>query len=283
MSLQSSKITATVCAIALLAVSTLHTAAQNPYNWNTGLNRHQRMANVIASNMAREAGWRAMLGRRNARSGASRTSGTSRSTSRRTPATNSTKQPTNNRTAGTQGSHGTTATAAAAMGSTVFRPVAAMLIPKQLATEAAQAPADRRDMEAFFAQCLNNYETNMRQQGQPVKDVARAVSYFIGVSYNIYQGGNALTATQGAALRAEIREALAQDEGFLRLSNREKQQMYETMAVTAEYIAISSDVAAQQGNTQLAELARDMAKDNLESLLGVPAAQIRITDNGLEY
>lgn len=168
-------------------------------------------------------------------------------------------------------------------GSTAFRPVAASIYPKQLAQEAASNEAERKEMEAVFAMCLQNYEANMRRQNQPVKDVARAVSYFIGVNYNVLHGGNTVTPAQGIALRAEIKDALGDDESFRRLSDREKQQIYETMAVLAEFVALNMSVADERGNKQLAEATRSMAKDNLEKLLGASAASIRITDNGLEF
>jgi hypothetical protein len=173
--------------------------------------------------------------------------------------------------------------APASDGATVFRPVAASIYPQQLAREAASSEAERKEMEAVFAMCLQNYEANMRRQNQPVKDVARAVSYFIGVNYNVLHGGNTVTPAQGAALRAGITGALGEDEIVRRLSDREKQQIYETMAVLAEFVALNMSVADERGNKQLAEATRSMAKDNLEKLLGASAASIRITDQGLEF
>ncbi|HEX8474446.1 MAG TPA: DUF6683 family protein [Pyrinomonadaceae bacterium] len=178
---------------------------------------------------------------------------------------------------------GRTPHVASTTGATTFQPVAPSIVPQRLAAAAGASDAERREMETFFNQCLKNYEDNRRKQGMPVKDVSLAVSYLIGVSYNVFNGGNALTATQGDALRAQIRDALADDTDFHRLSNRDKQTMYETMAVIGEFVAINSDVAAQKNNKQLAEMAREMAKDNLERLLGAPASQIRITNNGVEF
>lgn len=166
---------------------------------------------------------------------------------------------------------------------TAFRPVAASLYPQQLAREAASNEAERKEMEAVFAMCLRNYEANMRRQNQPVKDVARAVSYFIGVNYNVLHGGGSVTPAQGVALRAGIQGALGEDESFRRLPDREKQQIYETMAVLAEFVALNISVADERGNKQLAEATRSMAADNLEKLLGASAASIRITDSGIEF
>jgi hypothetical protein len=166
---------------------------------------------------------------------------------------------------------------------TAFRPVAASIYPQQLAREAATNEAERKEMEAVFAMCLRNYEANMRRQGQPVKDVARAVSYFIGVNYNVLHGGGTVTPAQGVALRAGITDALGEDESFRRLSDQEKQQIYETMAVLAEFVALNISVADERGNKELAEATRSMARDNLEKLLGTSAASIRITDRGIEF
>ncbi|HEX8455923.1 MAG TPA: DUF6683 family protein [Pyrinomonadaceae bacterium] len=166
---------------------------------------------------------------------------------------------------------------------TAFRPVADSIYPQQLAREAATNEAERNEMEATFRMCLGNYEANMRRQSQPVKDVARAVSYFIGVNYNVLHGGASVSPAQGTALRADVQSALGEDESFQRLSDREKQQIYETMAVLAEFVALNMSVADERGNKQLAEATRAMARDNLEKLLGAPAASIRITERGIEF
>ncbi|HEY0078962.1 MAG TPA: DUF6683 family protein [Pyrinomonadaceae bacterium] len=184
---------------------------------------------------------------------------------------------------GASGSNGTGTARNTTHGSTTFRSASSTIVPQQMAAEIASDPSERRELQAFFTQCLQNYEANMRRQGQPVKDVARALSYLIGVSYNVYHGGNVLTPEQGAALRAEVREALASDADFLRMPDREKQQMYESLAVMAEYVAFGADVAAQKGNRELAEMAREMAKDNLEKVLGTSVDKIRVSDTGLIF
>ncbi|HKP73680.1 MAG TPA: DUF6683 family protein [Pyrinomonadaceae bacterium] len=193
-----------------------------------------------------------------------------------------TTAPTNSNSTRRTNNPSTTGTTAST-GATTFRPVAPSIYPQQLARDAATNDAERKEMEAVFAMCLRNYEANMRRQNQPVKDVARAVSYFVGVNYNVLHGGGSVTPAQGVALRTEIKAALGEDEGFARLSDREKQQIYETMAVLAEYVALNMSVADERGNKQLADATRDMAKDNLEKLLGASAANIRITDRGLEF
>ncbi|HEV2802370.1 MAG TPA: DUF6683 family protein [Pyrinomonadaceae bacterium] len=176
-----------------------------------------------------------------------------------------------------------TANSPASGAGTAFRPVADSIYPQQLAREAATSDAERKEMEAVFRMCLRNYEANMRRQSQPVKDVARAVSYFIGVNYNVLHGGASVSPAEGTALRADVRSALGEDESFQRLSDREKQQIYETMAVLAEFVALNMSVADEHGNKQLAEATRAMAKDNLEKLLGAPAPSIRITERGIEF
>lgn len=166
--------------------------------------------------------------------------------------------------------------------STTFRPVAASIVPQQIAAQAAKTPEEREQMQTFFTQCLQSYERNMRERGFPVKDVARAVSYFIGVNYNIIQG-RAMSQIQAQALRTQINTALSNDAEFQASTDKNKQTIYETMAVLAEYTAISAAVGEDKNNRELVNMARSFAKENLEKLLGVSASRIKVTGDGLEF
>lgn len=175
------------------------------------------------------------------------------------------------------------ATVNAVTGRTTFRPVVASIVPQQMAAEVGKSESERKEMQAFFAQCLQNYESFRRKQGLPIKDVALAVSYFIATNYNIHRGGAALTEQQSTALRNEIVAALKEDQQFQALSNREKQEMYETMAVMAEFALVGYESGKQKGDEQAVRQFQQLARENLERLLGTSADKLHFTDNGLEF
>jgi hypothetical protein len=170
---------------------------------------------------------------------------------------------------------------AAPASATRFTPVAPSIVPQELASSAGNTPERQREMKRFFEECLAIYEEDRRGKGLAVKDVALAVSYFIGVSYNIYNGGSSFSPTGGRALQAQIRDALVEDGDFATLPNAEKQRIYETMAVMGVFIVYGAGLADKSGSEDLKVMVRSVAKDNLERVLKTPASKVKITDAGI--
>lgn len=170
-------------------------------------------------------------------------------------------------------------------GTTTFRPVAPMLIPQQLASE-AKNPAERQGTEKFYAGLLNTYKQMMRQKGAPMNDVARAASFMAINSYYTYTGGRELTARQMDALREQFRIAYANDAGFQHLADRERQSNYESYAIIGTFLASAYESfkgAHQEGDAAKLQNLREIARKQLEATFGVPVDQISFTNNGVEY
>ena len=129
---------------------------------------------------------------------------------------------------------------------------------------------------------MNNYTDVARQKGVPLHDVARAVNYYISTNYFVYSQGKGPTPSEMAATRDIIRANMGQDETFRRMSDRQKQEAYETLIVLAGFADLGYGTAKQSGNESLAAPFREMAKQNLETLLGVPVEKIHFTNAGLE-
>lgn len=183
--------------------------------------------------------------------------------------------------AGTRGGGtGTARTAPAARaGTTTFRPVAAMLLPSKLA---AATPDERAGAEQFFAKLLSGYKDLVRQKGAPANDVARAASFMIISSHDIYEDGRPLTEAQRDALREQMRDVFAGDAGFQQRSDREKQEIFESYAIMGMYLGTISQGAQQQGDAaKLAEL-RGLARKQLEETFGVPVSRLSFAESGVE-
>lgn len=201
--------------------------------------------------------------------------GSSRSRGKRTP---NTTPGAGTRGGGTTGT-ARTAPASASTGTTTFRPVAAMLLPSKLA---AATPDERAAAEQFFAKLLNGYKDLVRQRGAPANDVARAASFMIISSHDIYDDGRPLTEAQRNALREQMREVFAGDAGFQQRSNREKQEIFESYALMGMFLGTISQGAQQQGDAaKLAEL-RELARKQLEETFGVPVSRLSFAESGVE-
>lgn len=169
----------------------------------------------------------------------------------------------------------------ASSGTTTFRPVGGTIFPQQLAAQFAKTPQDRQELEQLFMKCLNLYEDKARSNGGEVHDVARAMTYFVNINYATVKGVP-LSESQFNAMRDEVRTGLLNDDKFQAMSAREKQKMYETMAVMASYVMIGYSDSETKGDAKGLQLFREIAKENLEKLLGVPLSRVRFTDKGLD-
>lgn len=166
---------------------------------------------------------------------------------------------------------------------TTFRPVAPSLMPQQMAGEIARTPAERPKLEQMFGDLLENYRERLRRGGAPANDVARAASYLIAASHTVYFDTEPLSREQFDALREHMREVFAADDAFRRASDRERQQMFETFGIMGAWTDVGYGMVKQAGDREAMRQWRDMARANLENMLGAPPEQLKFTTNGVEY
>jgi hypothetical protein len=164
---------------------------------------------------------------------------------------------------------------------TAFHTVRPAFVPQQLAARLGKTPQERQDIKAVLTQCLHFYTDTARHKGVPLNDVARALNYFIATNYFIYAQGSGPTPQEMHATREMIRANMAQDATFRRMSDRQKQEAYETLIVLAGFVDLGYGTAQQNGDERAAASYRAMAKQNLETLLGVPVEKIHYTSAGL--
>jgi len=175
---------------------------------------------------------------------------------------------------------GDPATGTASTQDTIFHSVEPSFVPRQLAARLGTTPQERQYIQGVLTKCLDFYTETARQKGVPLYDVARALNYFIVTNYFVYTQGAGPTRVQMEATRDMIRANMVADETFRGMSDREKQESYETLIVIAGFVDLGYGTAKHSGNENLAAQFHDMAKHNLETLLGVPVARIHFTSEG---
>jgi hypothetical protein len=153
-----------------------------------------------------------------------------------------------------------------------------MLVPRQLA---ARAPADRAEAERFFAKLLEEYREIMRRKGVPQNDVARAASFLVAISHDVYSDEGDLSQGQLEGLREQMREVFAEDAEFQRLPDREKQELFEGYAIIGMYLSgvSASSSADREWHAQM----RRLARTQLEETFGVSADKLVFTNDGVRY
>jgi hypothetical protein len=174
-----------------------------------------------------------------------------------------------------------TAERASADPDTAFRTVGPAFVPQLLAARLGKTPQERRDIEAMLMRPLRFYTDIARKKGVPLNDVARALNYFISTNYYVYSLGSGPKQNEMDATRDLIHANMAQDPTFRGWSDRQKQEAYETLIVLAGFVDMGYGTTKQSGNEKAAAAFREMAKYNLETLLGVPVEKIHFTSEGL--
>lgn len=151
------------------------------------------------------------------------------------------------------------------------------------ARELAQAapPALREHMARAYVQSFDTWRQLERKLGLPADDVAAALAAFIAGNYMAWRD---VEVPDAAYLRLveQLRAALAGNPGFARASASQRRQLYEQMAMVGTFMAVARLSFRQQPNPPAEQNFREAAAANLEAALKVPAAQVRITDQGLK-
>lgn len=170
-----------------------------------------------------------------------------------------------------------------AAGQTTFRPVAASIMPQRLATQMGRTSDERARLEKFFAGLLKDYKQMAVERGAPLNDVARASSFAVGTSYDVYNEGRLLGDGAFRAMREQMYDALAGSQKFQALDDRQRQEMYESYVILGMFVSAAYESANKTNDKELADKMRKLARIQLEGAFGVPVERLRFTDEGVRF
>lgn len=170
-----------------------------------------------------------------------------------------------------------------AAGQTTFRPVAASIMPQRLATQMGRTPEERARLEKFFAGLLKDYKQMAVERGAPLNDVARASSFAVGTSYDVYNEGRLLGDRPFQSMREQMNAALAASSKFQSLDDRQRQEMYETYIIMGMFVSAAYESANKTNDKELADKMRKLARIQIEGAFGVPVGRLRFTDEGVRF
>lgn len=170
-----------------------------------------------------------------------------------------------------------------AAGPTTFSPVASSLMPQRLATQMGKTQAERDRLEKFFALLLTDYKNMAIQRRAPLNDVARASSFAVGTSYDVYNEGRLLGDRAFQAMREQMNAELAASQKFQALDDRRRQEMYETYIIMGMFVSAAYESATKTNDKELADKMRKLARIQLEGAFGVPVERLRFTDEGVKF
>lgn len=197
-----------------------------------------------------------------------------------------------------------TKTNKAAVDYTLFNAAPQSLLPKKLSSNS-------RETEQTLETLIDFYTQTAQKDGFPANDLAYAFEYFVVNNYQLYKdlidlpadkdprakrardGFERITILnqkkleqvsmpQERAIYRQFKEMLAANPDIQKMTDAQKQEAAEMLAIMFGINFTAYMKGINDGDDQLTEQARQLAKQGLEKLLGVPVEQIRITNSGLE-
>ena len=190
-------------------------------------------------------------------------------------------------------------------------PGPASLAPARLAARAGGDAATRGAAQAAYESQLALYARTARHDGLPANDLAYAYLYFTVNAFHVYHDlvdvptdrdpylraardgferielaarkrQQQVSPAQERALYEQFRQQLGASEDVRRMSDADKQEAAETLAISFGIAYEAYLRAIDGGDEALRQEARGAARQGLEKLLGRPVERIRIGYGGLE-
>jgi hypothetical protein len=166
---------------------------------------------------------------------------------------------------------------------TVFAPSKAAIAPQKLATRYAKTASERDDLARVAHGLLQAYRGSLKPNGGRENDLAHVLGYFLRTNYLVYNNGKGeLTREQADGLVEILRAFIVEYPAFKTMSDREKQEHYETFAILGTYVISAYEAARKRNDAGLLPSLRSMARAHIEEILG-PLESIALTSDGFMY
>jgi hypothetical protein len=159
--------------------------------------------------------------------------------------------------------------ASAPLSASAFRSVGGPIMPQRLASDPALSPTAQRELTALYSSLLAFYQDWLLQQGDQRlhNNVAGAMMYLLLTSHYLLNGGEAMSPTDQEAMLYSLNDALAGDLAFQSLGPQEKQELYETLVISAALPLALYFEGHETGDPDLVSQAQQMIESVLISVL----------------
>ena len=182
-----------------------------------------------------------------------------------------------------------------------FSPAAANSVIKPLALQMSEKGNTQalKEAEQIFQQALKIYGDRAKEDKFPSNDIAYAFEYFLVNNFHIHHDVLAGTANvayydisqipnfvnwkQEQTLYQQFRQMLGSDAKFKNLTNKEKQQFTETLAIMTGIPWMIYQNGIDNDDPKLVRQAQEMARENLKNLFETSPNNIVINDNGISF
>jgi len=127
---------------------------------------------------------------------------------------------------------------------------------------------------------MEEYEKGARAAGKP-NDLALALSFFFATNASVYHDAGQPPDPQMLELRDIIAGALVEGNALKGVTDRQKQEMYETLVLYTGFTLAAYQEAKQLGNADSLKVSQQLAGQSLQAVTGISPEKITFTAEGL--
>ena len=158
---------------------------------------------------------------------------------------------------------------------TRFRSTGTQLTTRALANASGNTPEEKEQMFKIMGAALTLYETEARRLGRP-NDFALALAVALAVNSNVYNGKPEPQEARLLEIADAIGELMAEVNVFGEITDKQKQEMYESMVIFTMLVQAGAMEAKQNADATEAETYRALAGKVLQNISGMPPEKIRL-------
>ncbi|HYO58764.1 DUF6683 family protein [Archangium sp.] len=160
-----------------------------------------------------------------------------------------------------------------------FRTVGNPVMPRRLAAGVRELDAaHRQELEGALLKLLKDYEQLLAQhdEQQLKNNLAGAFNFLFVSSYYVLKNGQELSDVQQKSMLEQINAGIALGLKERRLSDRDKQELYESVVLSGTIIRGLYNEGRDKERPEQMKTARDLAKELLEQMMGIAVDKVRV-------
>jgi hypothetical protein len=160
-----------------------------------------------------------------------------------------------------------------------FRPVSAPVMHKRVVASLQDLDEEQRqELEGALLELLKGYDQLLEDNDEQrlKNNLAGAFNFLFMTSYYALKNGQELTEAQQESMLEQVNAAIAMGLKERRMSDREKQEMYESVVLSGTLILGLYNEGRDKGRPEQMKTARELAKDLLGQMMGITLDRVHV-------
>ena len=161
-----------------------------------------------------------------------------------------------------------------------FRPTGTHLLTNKLADQIGHNPAEKQQVTTLLTAIFQTFDQQAVKLGKP-NDLALAMSFFLGQNATVFHGTPDAPDAQFLQLRETVALAFGQSGAFRNMTDRQKQELYETLVAYTGLAYAGYIDAKRRGDQANVKEFQKIAGMNLKNITHIEPERIAFTAEGL--